>query len=503
MKKYKISVNNKNIGIANIKLGRYRFTKENPYVSVGLSRETKRGVPYSGFKADVAEFNDLYMKDFHYAPNAVNKMGNGIDEVLSSSINFSRKNYACYFPENPYPNDVKLVGNTIKSKKMPEYIAKFLDKGIRLLLQNNGQGFLKEYYKYIDEIYNYRIPLKDIASKGKVKKSIKEYIVDCQTITKAGRPKSRQAWMELALKEGINVNLGDTIYYINTGKSKSQSDVKKVTHFYIVDGFFGDKTDIKLTLEKEWKKDSEIGKLASDGKKLSLLEYVKKKHPEVSIEDEIILNCRLVPNDVIESEKPVMCGEGEEYNVPKYIAQFNNRIKPLLVCFNIDIRDRILITNPDNIPYFTEEECRLCSGMPNKVSDQDTYEQLMTMEDKEIKFWMSHPEWPVPFVEECGMDWEYIQKDYIERKEREKELGITDIREKFYECLSNMSNEDFDKFEDGELPSSLSKIIDVDPTNGNFVSKEYPDIVIGTIYDVFDMQDYINTKLDVDESDSE
>ena len=49
-----------------------------------------------------------------------------------------------------------------------------------------------------------------------------------------------------------------------------------------------------------------------------------------------------------------------------------------------------------------------------------------------------------------------------------------------------MSNSDFEKFEDGELPSSLTDIIMVDPKTGNFVSKEYPDIVIGTIYDIFD-----------------
>ena len=94
-----------------------------------------------------------------------------------------------------------------------------------------------------------------IASKGKVKKSVKEYIADCQTITKAGRPKSRQAWMELAIRENLNVNMGETIYYINTGKSKSHPDVKKVTHYYGVDGLFNDKKDFKVTLEKEYKKD--------------------------------------------------------------------------------------------------------------------------------------------------------------------------------------------------------------------------------------------------------
>lgn len=65
----------------------YRYTKEHPYVSTGLSRETKEGTEYTGFKADVAEFNDIYMCDKHYSPDAVNKMGLGIDEIVDATIN--------------------------------------------------------------------------------------------------------------------------------------------------------------------------------------------------------------------------------------------------------------------------------------------------------------------------------------------------------------------------------------------------------------------------------
>jgi hypothetical protein len=49
-----------------------------------------------------------------------------------------------------------------------------------------------------------------------------------------------------------------------------------------------------------------------------------------------------------------------------------------------------------------------------------------------------------------------------------------------------MSSTELENFENGILPSSLSDIITVDPITGNFVSKKYSDIVIGTIYDVFD-----------------
>ena len=57
-------------------------------MSPGLSRETENGKKYTGFKADVAEFNDLYMCDKHYSPIAVNKMGLGIDEVVASTIDY-------------------------------------------------------------------------------------------------------------------------------------------------------------------------------------------------------------------------------------------------------------------------------------------------------------------------------------------------------------------------------------------------------------------------------
>lgn len=62
----------------------YRYTKEHPYISPGLSRETKEGAEYTGFKADVAEFNDLYMCDKHYSPEAVNKMGLGINRICAA-----------------------------------------------------------------------------------------------------------------------------------------------------------------------------------------------------------------------------------------------------------------------------------------------------------------------------------------------------------------------------------------------------------------------------------
>ena len=127
----------------------------------------------------------------------------------------------------------------------------------------------------------------------------------------------------------------------------------------------------------------------------------------------------------------------------------------------------------------------------------------MTMEDKEIKFWLKHPEWDIPFIDECDMDWDSIKNDYFKRVEREKQLGIDKIRENFYNALSKLSSEEIDAFtEEGILPDSLSKIIQIDPVTSNFVSKEYPDIVIGTIYDILERDGDRFTSFDIMEIDS-
>ena len=476
---------------------KYRYTKEHPYISTGESRETEKGKEYTGFRADVAEFNDKYMKDFHYSPNAVNKMGLGIDEVVESTINFSRKNYADYFPDNPYPEDVKLVGNTIKSKKMPEYIAKFLAIGIRLLLRGKGQEFLDEYYKYVEKIYNYQIPLRDIATKGKIKKSIREYKKDVQTLTKAGRPKSRQAWYELAIANKLSVDNGDTIYYVNTGKSKSHADVKKVKKFYKWDESAGENIDVTKEIESaynKWKKTPESIESVGGTTRAttySIDYYAKKFYPDAYSTDEIVLNCMLVPRDIIDKDEDTYCSdvsEELEYNVPKYIDMFNKRITPLLVCFSKEIRGSILIDNPKDRQYFTEEQCALVSGEPNKPTDQDTYEQLMTMEDKEFKFWTKYNLVP-PFFEECGMGkWEDAVAEYEERVQREIDEGITAEREKYNEIISNLTEEEIDKFyEEGEIPKELLKIVELDPVSSNFVSKTHKDTVIGTISDFMEL----------------
>lgn len=478
----------------------YRYTEENPYIGKGLNRNTVVGDKYIGVEGDVAEFNDLFMRG---------KMGLGIDEYADSTINFSRKNYA----DNLGNGKTKKVGNTIKSKKMPVYIEKFIDKGIDLLLYSKGKEFLTEYYSYFDKIYNANIPLRDIASKGKIKISIDEYKKKCNEVTKAGTKKSRQAWYELVIKEGIKVDVGDTIYYINTGAKKSDSDVKRITHYF--QNINGVKTNVTKEVNSKWNlykkqlklyEKGETDKLTNEFKELvnkkihlmgesgvgvqyNLINYVEKilnrnldKSEKIYTEDEILLNCKLLPNEIVEADDDTFCDDETEYNVEKYLEQFNKRIKPLTVCFSNEIRDKILITNPDNKPYFTDEESKLVSGQPFKVTDQDTYAQLMTMDKKEIDFWTRIGEIP-PFVEECKINWDKVVEEFNEEKAKENDEKFKILDEKYLNIINNLTEDEINEFfESGELNEKLNKLVYIDWEKNDlkFYFKDLPGITPST-----------------------
>jgi hypothetical protein len=84
---------------------------------------------------------------------------------------------------------------------------------------------------------------------------------------------------------------------------------------------------------------------------------------------------------------------------------------------------------------------------------------------------------------------------------RERECGIDSVRKSYEDALSKLTVSDIDTLEEsGILPSKLEKIIDIDPKTGFFVSKEYPDIVIGNVNDLIDAVFY-RSILDSDDSD--
>lgn len=478
----------------------FRYTKEHPYIGKGLNRLVKEGKEYIDEWGDIMEFNDLFMR---------NKMGLDEDEVIPANITCARKNYLDLLDNG----EIKMVGNTLKSKKMPIYIEKFIAQAADLLLHNKGKEFLELYYDYVEKIYNMQIPLRDIASVGKIKTSIKEYKEGCKQLTTAGSKKARQAWYELAIKHNLSVNMGDTIYYINNGTKKGDSDVKRITKYFYKDGN-GNKIDYAIDengeklydrkgnvidLTKQLEKDfNKFKKENKDYKTIypNLFAFGKNKYPNLEEEDIILFNCVLLTNDLVEDEDDHFCDDTFEYNREKYIEMFNKRIRPLLVVFDRNTRqyidekgkiiDNILISNPKDRKTFTEDETKLVSGQPFNETDQDTYEQLMTMEDKEIRFWLSVNK--VPTYIECidGMNWEDIKRDYFQRQEQMRQEGIKEEIETYNKVINSLKQSDVNELiEDGILPEKLLPIIDENFQTGIFKSKKWG-IQLGTIYDIID-----------------
>jgi DNA polymerase elongation subunit (family B) len=313
--------------------------KSRTYVGRGLNWKVKSGKVYEGAEADVAEYNDLFMRG---------EMALDTDGVWPSCINLARKNYAVM----DYKGKIKLTGNSIKSKKLPGYIEKFLDKGIKMLLEGKGKEFVDYYYEYLEKIYDQQIPLAQIAQKAKVKQTLEDYKVRCTQTTKAGSLMSRQAHMELAIEHKMNLNLGDVIMYVNNGEKASHGDVQKVPAKKYSD----------LQKKKHFEK---TGEALED-----VPSYVK-------------LNCYILDTDELE-KNPDMTGD---YNVARAITTFNKRIDPLLVCFKDEIRGGLLVNNPEDMGIFTASQCELINGYPMGPGDQDELDEVMTMSDGEVKYW--------------------------------------------------------------------------------------------------------------------
>ena len=307
------------------------------YIGKGLNWKVKKGKEYRGDDADVAEFNDTFMKG---------EMALDTDGTWPSCINLARKNYAVMDAKGK----IKLTGNTIKSKKLPLYIEDFLDKGVKYLLEGKGQEFVEWYYEYLSKIYNKEIPLMKIAQRAKVKLSMDDYIKRSKQKTKAGGDMSMMAHMELARQHKLNVNLGDVIYYVNNGTKASEGDVQKITK--------------KLTK-----------------KQITELEVAGKKVPEPT--KEIQINCYMLDAKTLENN-PEMTGD---YNVARAVTTFNKRIEPLLVVFKDEVRDGLLVDKPEDRGLFTKDQCELINGHPFEPEDQDSLEEVLKLSEGEVKYW--------------------------------------------------------------------------------------------------------------------
>jgi DNA polymerase elongation subunit (family B) len=332
------------------------------YIGRGNNWKVKEGKEYTGAAADIAEYNDIFMRG---------EMALDNDGVWPACINLARKNYALITEKGK----IKLTGNTIKSKKLPGYIEEFIDKGIKMLLDGDGKSFIEYYYEYLQKIYDKQIPLAKIAQKAKVKQSISDYKVKCKQTTKAGALMSRQAHMELAIKHNMNTSLGDVILYVNNGTKASHGDVQKVNK-----------------LKSGWREDDLQNYFDNYG-----------TYPTDNMESMVRINCYILnPSDL--ENNPNMTGE---YNVPRAISTFNKRIEPFLVVFKQEVRDALIVEDPMDRGLFTTEQCELINGMPLDEGGQDDLQKdVLDITKEELEYWEKRKLSPNYIYDSAESNWE-------------------------------------------------------------------------------------------------
>jgi hypothetical protein len=303
----------------------------------------------------------------------------------------------------------------------------------------------------------------------------------------------RQAHMELAILGNLELNLGDTLFYVNTGTLKSEGDLKSVI-----------KEGIKKLSKAEAK------------------QYIIDNGHKIKYPTQLQINCELIDSMIVETNmemikeievlKKILSTETDAekienieaeianiesqlhkgtYNVAKYLEAFNKKVKPLLVCFNPNVRSKILLTikkdkktkleSLTERSYFTEIDSQLVSGMPNNPEDQDTFEELMTMEDKEIKFWTKVDKLPNNMTEE---EFEAIKVDYFERKRIEKLEGIEHEKTLLDDFFRHIEYPELIKYKEGEdIPFEMFSFADLNFENGDIVSRKW-EVVLGNFRDI-------------------
>ena len=303
------------------------------------------------------------------------------DGEFVSCLNLSRINYATLQlvkdkESGEMKEKIKLTGNTIKSKVMPEYVQDFFDKGLELILHGKGKEFIDYYYEYVNDIFYMQIPYKKIATKSKIKTTIKAY--QNRGKDKNGREKGKQAYMELLIEKRNNI--AEELFQQHKSELEFTKEEEKLT--------IDDK--LKLVADfmpAEQELDSivyivNIGTKQSEGdSKLIINKLTGEEHYASKI---------VTAQDL--KDNPNMNGH---YNVKKYLTGFNKRIKPILVGFDPEVvtglmskiktpKKKDVIKTETLIPdknYFTSDKQQLFNF------DDDDVEASMMLEPKEVEFW--------------------------------------------------------------------------------------------------------------------
>jgi hypothetical protein len=92
----------------------------------------------------------------------------------------------------------------------------------------------------------------------------------------------------------------------------------------------------------------------------------------------------MLDKDIL-SNNPDLTGD---YNIPRAIVTFNKRIEPLMVVFQEEVRNGLIVNEPEKRGIFTTSQCELINGQPLADGDQDRLkEDVLDITEAELKYW--------------------------------------------------------------------------------------------------------------------
>lgn len=375
------------------------------YIGKAINWLVKKDKEYEGIAAYVAEYNDTFMKGI---------MGLDIDEIVESVINFSKGNYiylkkAKNKKTGVEEDKLEIIGGAIIKKTQSEYITEFVEKEVVKLMRGDALGFLNAYWDYISLIQDKKLNVNLITSKAKIKKSKNEYLEHIKGVNKNGQPLNRQVHMEMLINAGVDFDMGDTVYYVNTGTNEKDKDSMSVNTTFatcdISDVNINDITKVMATNDRNRIKSYlvriyeqgylTVNSKCMDGDLIAFLDDIAtwknikfktktlKKGVFVEfIKTEFIINCTLV--DTYKSDNFI------NYNSVLYIDKFNKAVHPLFVVFKPELREKLMIKDKRDRPFVLESDLELINSIPfagKEKKTQMSYEEVMEITKEEDEYW--------------------------------------------------------------------------------------------------------------------
>jgi DNA polymerase elongation subunit (family B) len=403
--------------------------KSEVYTGRGRNWLVKKGKTYDGVAASLAKYNDEFMPDL---------MGVDIDGIYFSCMNMGKSN-TVFAKEKGGEMVIEIVGGLVKSDTK-EYISKFVDEALPVLMAGDSVGYIKRYVEYCEKIALKKIKGKDIASYVKLK-SVDEYRAMkgnstifgyIQSINKKYKPGDMFYYYNSGEDDGDKTSTKEKIVSINA----DDWDAKKIADFKIMAKNLNRLRDYLLGAHEE-------GVLVFAKKRIDKQQMEKCGYPT----DGIDFSKSLVEKSFMlskmeewdEAEVKIVVKGGKkmieiflkktvfnicelpaekfddlvEYNANKYLSAFYSAIEPIHLGFTPKTREMLKDLALSALPQLGEDwgsfwgfphkkhffgslEYDLISGTPiqGKEEKQQLLEDIMQMSPEEKPYWrdsLQHP----------------------------------------------------------------------------------------------------------------